>query len=232
MAGTTWRSRTSPVSLAPRLLAALSLVDPRFLSWPVSRSPELQLALEERYRGSEDARQGWRASKLVVYAHGPNAERPDDLARVTAGWYIEKGTGEDEYGPVRASLWDWPLFVELIGDVRARGPLEAVVARHRLAIGDYTGGRFLPGGSRCGFTARLEEGALVIRETAGGGILGTGWDDLAARLAALPAGTWHDLHLWTEWPADAAIAAGPAFASDALAPVLTDLARVYVGMVG
>ena len=42
----------------------------------------------------------------------------------------------------------------------------------------------------------------------------------------------HDLHVWTEWPARDAIAAGPSFASTALEPVLTDLARVYVAMVG
>ena len=44
------------------------------------------------------------ASQLVVYSHSHTGERPDVPPRVAAGYYVEMGTGEDEYGPVVAAL--------------------------------------------------------------------------------------------------------------------------------
>jgi hypothetical protein len=77
----------------------------------------------------------------------------------------------------------------------------------------------------------LEDGELVLRKTDGGRRLASGWDALLDRLTTLDRTTWHDLHVWGEWPAEEAIAMGQPFALRAVAPVLTDLARVYLDTV-
>ena len=106
-----------------------------------------------------------------------------------------------------------------------------MVAKHDLRIGDYIGGGFTPRGAVMGFRARLEDGELVLRATDGGRRLATGWDALLDRLAKLDRATWHDLHVWREWPAEEAIAMGQPFALREVAPVLVDLARVYLDTV-
>ena len=40
--------------------------------------------------------------------------------------------------------------------------------------------------------------------------------------------TWHDLHVWREWPAEEAIAMGQPSALREVVPVLVDLAHVYL----
>jgi hypothetical protein len=106
-----------------------------------------------------------------------------------------------------------------------------VVAKHDLRIGDYIGGGFTPKGAVMGFRTRLEDGDLVLRKTDGGRRLVSGWDALLDRLSTLDRATWHDLHIWREWPAEEAIAMGQPFALREVAPVLTDLARVYLDTV-
>ncbi len=107
-----------------------------------------------------------------------------------------------------------------------------MVATHDLRIGDDIGGGFTPKGAVMGFRARLEDGDLVLRKTDGGRRLASGWDALLDRLSTLDRTTWHDLHLWREWPAEEAIAMGQPFALREVAPVLVDLARVYLDTVG
>ena len=51
------------------------------------------------------------------------------------------------------------------------------------------------------------------------------------RLSKLERATWHDLHIWREWPAEEAIVMGQPFAFRAVARVLLDLARVYLDTV-
>ncbi len=60
------------------------------------------------------------------------------------------------------------------------------------------------------------------------GVVGRGWEALHELLAGLDIAAWHDLHVWREWPAADAIAMGQPFALRAVAPVLVDLARVYL----
>jgi hypothetical protein len=61
--------------------------------------------------------------------------------------------------------------------------------------------------------------------------LASGWDALLDRLPTLDRTKWHDLHIWREWPAGEAIAMGQPFALREVAPVLVDLARVYLDTV-
>ena len=82
-----------------------------------------------------------------------------------------------------------------------------------------------------GFLARFEDGELVLRAVDGGRRLTKGWDALLDRLAKLDRRTWHDLHIWREWPAEEAIAMGQPFALREVGPVLVDLARVYLDTV-
>ena len=150
---------------------------------------------------------------------------------MAAGWYIAKGDGSPEFGPVNRELWDWPRLLELLADPERRVAFEAVVAKHDLRIGDYIGGGFTPKGAVMGFRARLEDGELVLRSVDGGRRIAKGWDALLDRLARLDRTQWHDLHVWREWPAEDAIAMGQPFATRELVPVLVDLARVYVDAV-
>ncbi len=82
-----------------------------------------------------------------------------------------------------------------------------------------------------GFRARPEDGALVLRAVDGGRRLAKGWDALLDRLSKLDRTTWHDLHIWREWPAEEAIAMGQPFALREVPQVLLDLATVYLDTV-
>jgi hypothetical protein len=229
--GTSWRRYRDPVGLIPLLLRPLLELDSAFGSYAIYMSPEVHLADRDRYLQGDEWKQGWRASKLVVYAHGPTAGRPDELPKVAAGWYIEKGTGTDEFGPVEAVHWDWPRLLDVLRDPVRRAPLDVAVARHGLRMGDYTGGRFTPAGAACGFVGALEDGELVMRDL-DGLVMARGWDGLVGLMDAFPADEWQDFHIWREWPASVAIEMGQPFALRELAPVLTDLARVYLDVIG
>jgi hypothetical protein len=225
--GTTWRRSTDSRALIPLLLRPLLDLDRDFHSYPIYRLPEVHFANRDRYEQGGEHKQGWRASKLVVYANG-SSHGVD--AHVAVGYYVEKGTGADEFGPVDRAHWDWPRFVELLRDPSRRRLLEAAFAAHDLRVGDYIGGRFDPSGALVQFVGRLEDGALVMRR--GGAEIARGWDDLADTLEALPDGEWHDLHVWRQWPAEEAIAAGHPFAVSVMLAVLLDLARIYESVIG
>jgi hypothetical protein len=226
--GTTWRRRSDPRALVPLLLRPLLQIDSDMTTYPIYASPEIHFAARDRYEQGSERWQGWRASKLVVYAHGA---RDGVEPHIAVGYYVEKGTGKDKFGPVDRALWDWPRFLEAVSDPVRRTPLERAFERHPLAIGDYVGGRFGDGGAEVGFVGRMEDAALVLRDRSGQ-IVGSGWKELGLALQALPEGTWHDLHVWREWPADEAIAAGQPFALESMAPVLLDLTAVYETVVG
>ena len=115
--GTTWRRRSDPISMISLVLRPLLEIDPDFSSWPIYGSPEVHLAIADRYHQGGEWVQGWRASKLVVYANGSIDDPAKAPAHVAAGWYIEKGDGAPQFGPVNRELWDWPRFTRA-----ARGP--------------------------------------------------------------------------------------------------------------
>jgi hypothetical protein len=226
--GTTWRRRDDSRALVPLLLRPLLRIDSDLATYPIYALPEVHFAARDRYEQGSERWQGWRASKLVVYAHGP---RDGHAAHVAVGYYVEKGTGADKFGPIDRALWDWPRFVEVLGDATRRAPLDRAFERHPLAIGDYVGGRFGRGGAQVGFVGRVEGGELVLRDSAGVS-RGMGWESLASIVATLPEGKWHDLHVWREWPAEEAVAAGQPFALHAMVPVLRDLAATYEEVIG
>ena len=225
---TTWRRRTDPTALVPLLLRPLLELDANFSTYPLYRLPEVHFAVRDRYEQGAEHQQGWRASKLVVYANGP---RDDDGAHVAVGLYVEKGTGTDEFGPVDRALWDWPRFLDLLANPARRRLLELTFERYPLRVGEYIGGRFDPDGATVGFVGQLEEGELVLRDPQRLEI-GRGWESLRELLLGLPVGDWHNLHIWREWPADEAIARRQPFAVEEMLPVLRDLARVYLAVVG
>lgn len=227
--GTIWRRRDDPASLPPIILRALREIHPHFASWSIYRSAEVHFAITDRYQQFDQRESGWRASKLVVYAHGPTAENPTTVAQAVAGMYIEKGDGSEiPYGPVDAR-WDWPLFVTSLTDPATAQPLARAMERHSLAVGDFIGQRFGPE-TQVGGVGRMEDGEFVFRDHQGGERF-RGFASLRHHLEALPADSWHDMHIWRSWPKDAAIAAGPAFAAESLVPILEDLARIYVPVV-
>ena len=226
--GTSWRRRADPISMVPLVLRLLLEIDPDFSSWPIYGLPEVQFAVRDRYTQGGEAAQGWRASKLVVYANGPTVEWSAGPRHVVAGWFLEKGDGSPQFGPVNRELWDWPRFLELLADPARRAALETVVARHDLSIGNYHGGSFVPRGPMTGFRARFEAGDLVLRSRDDDRWLGAGWDALLEHLRDLDPAEWQVLHVWREWPAEQAIAMGQPFAVREVAPVLVDLARVYL----
>lgn len=232
IAGTAWRSRDGVGSLAPILVKSLRYRHPHVESHGVERAPELHLALTDRYRLGGEFESGWRAAKIIVYASGPRAEQPDARRDVVAGLYVEKGSLAEarRFGIVDDQSWDWPWFLRSLRDEHVQAELAAAMVRHGLSLGDYIGGRFGPEGDRVGFTARIEEGRLVARNRADPGVA-IGFDLVADRLEQLPAENWHSVHIWRTWPADEAIEAGPAFASESLLPVLGDLFDVYLDVV-
>ena len=71
-AGSSWRSRDGKTSLAPIIVRLLRAQHASFSSYGVNRLPQLHFFLPQRYRWAGDHKSGWRASKLIIYAHGPN----------------------------------------------------------------------------------------------------------------------------------------------------------------
>ncbi|MEO8273418.1 MAG: hypothetical protein ABI620_05090 [Chloroflexota bacterium] len=230
VAGTSWRRRNDPVALIPLVLRPLLEIDSGFSTYPIYQSPEVHIADRDRYQQNGEWKQGWRASKLVIYAPGPTHYDPASAPRVIAGYYVEKGTGSDEYGPVEPALWDWPRFLAFLRDPTRRRPLELATERHGLKFGDYLGARFQADGATVGFVGRLEGGRLVLRDP-GGEAIAAGWDGLLKALEGLPERRWHDFHVWREWPAAEAIAMGQPFALRELVPVLADLAPIYLDII-
>jgi hypothetical protein len=188
----------------------------------------VHFAVTDRYQQFDQRESGWRAAKLVVYAHGPTAEHPETVAQAVAGMYIEKGDGSDPYGPVDAR-WDWPRFVSSLTDPATSQPLADVMSRHDLRFGDFVGQRFGPA-TQIGGVGSMEDGEIVLRDHSGSERV-RGFAAMRHYLEQLPADTWHDVHVWRSWPAHEAIAAGPTFAREALIPVLEDLGRIYIGIV-
>ena len=203
---------------------------PMFESWSIYHSPEVHLAVKDRYQQEGDHFQGWRAAKLVVYAHGPSLDHPDAERRVTAGLYVEKGDGSEPYGDVDGR-WDWPEFIRLLRTGAFRASLEHLMRAHAMTIGDHPAGcRYLDRSNGSpGLVARLDQDGLVVHRA--GRILGHGWDALSSELDALPRGDWEDLYLWRTWPAQEAMEAGVGFARQALVPLLRDVAMVYLRIV-
>ena len=232
IAGTKWRVRDGVDSLAPLLVRALRYRHPHVMSFGVQRAPELHLALTDRYRLGDEPESGWRAAKLIVYAHGPTEIDPSAASEVVAGLYAEKGSSADakRFGIMDDRAWDWPWLVRSLTNPHTQHELARAMVRHDLAFGDYVGGRIRSESDRVGFVARMDEGALVIKDR--NGHKSTGFHELAARLEALPDAEWHSVHCWRTWPASEAIEAGPRFATTALLPVLGDLFDVYLDVVG
>ena len=223
------------------LVTQLRYLDPTFESYAVERMAQLHLAVPRRYQVPNEHDQGFRASKLIVYAAGPTDEDKRVTPEVVAGWYLEKGNGTSPFGVVD-DLWDWPYFVTSLRDDAFRDELSQVVARHDLRIGAYYPQTYGPEDTP-GWIGRLEDGDLVIRtapqadaagnpiESSEPQVLGHGWGDLIARLGAAPVDRWWDLHIWKSWPKDDALAGGRTFAFDELSPVLRDLAGCYLDVV-
>lgn len=230
--GTTWRQRDGRTSLAPRLVRALRYRHPHVMSFGVQRSPELHLALTDRYRLGDEAESGWRAAKLVVYAHGPTESNPAAPPEVVAGLYVEKGSLADarRFGIVDERSWDWPWLLKALRDEHATNELIRAMVRHGLQIGDYVGGRIRSASDRVGFVAGPEDGELLVR--ASDGKVENGFESVASRLEAQPEDAWRSVHVWRTWEADEALAAGPSFADDALLPVTNDLFDFYLDMIG
>jgi hypothetical protein len=226
LAGTKWRSRDGRESLAPILVRSLRYKHPHFDSYPVERSPELHMAMRERYRQGDEHRQGWRAAKLVVYAHR-NLEPPrsSDGPCVTAGLYVERGDGSGDTGPVD-DRWDWPLLIRALRDEHVQDELTRTMVGHDLRIGDYFGDRVGHTDPVVGFVARVVEGSLQADDG-----FSITWDEIAHRLDALPSNRWFNLHIWRSWPATEAMTLGPRFALEELMPVLGSLADVYLDIV-
>ena len=181
--GTTWRRRDDPGSLPPLILGALRQVHPHFSSWSIYRSAEVHFAITDRYQQFDQRESGWRAAKLVVYAHGPTGEQPNTTRQAVAGLYIEKGDGDERFGPVDAR-WDWPRFVTSLTDPATSQPLGAVLERHGLQLGDFVGQRFGPE-TQVGGVGRMEDGEFVFRDH-GGKELFRGFAELRHHLEQLP----------------------------------------------
>jgi hypothetical protein len=216
--------------MVPHVLRPLRELDPMFESWSIYHSPEVHLAVKDRYEQEGDHAQGWRAAKLVVYAYGPSQEHPDAERKVTAGLYIERGDGSEPYGDVDGR-WDWPEFIRLLRTDVIRASLERLMAAYGMSIGDYfTRSRYVEGADNGhGLVAGLDEEGLVVRRD--GQIVGRGWDAFSDVLEAWPKDDWLNLHLWRSWPAEEAIEAGVGFAHEVLVPLLRDVAALYLWVV-
>lgn len=229
--GTHWRAKDGEAALTPLLLVPLRLLHPDLDSWSIYHSPEVHFALRSRYTSPGDWAQKFRASKLVAYAHGYTPEHPDALPEVVVGWYVEHGDGAGAAGPIY-DRWDWPFFLRALEDVSFRAALLQVMDRHRLRLGDYRGSTFGADPATRPWVAAVEDGEVVIRESLDPQrVVGTGLDSILELLRDVPADTWRDIHLWRSWPAADAMAAGGAFASASMLPVLEDLARLYLRVV-
>lgn len=223
VARTEWRSADGERSLAPIVTRQLRSQHDHFESHGVERAPQIHFAVSERYRWGGDRKSGFRAAKLVIYAHGP-AGHEEDL-HVLAGLYVEKGDGGQAFGPVDDG-WDWPWFVRALERHDFQESLKEVMERHALTLGDYLGQNFFVTES-VGGIGRIEDDEFVFRD-ANGVEQARGFRRLADVLRGLPADRWHNLHIGRKWPAEEAMANGQAFAFNALLPVLEDLARVYL----
>jgi hypothetical protein len=53
--------------------------------------------------------------KARLHANGSIDDPATALTHVAAGWHIEKGDGSPQFGPVNREQWDWPRFLELLG---------------------------------------------------------------------------------------------------------------------
>jgi hypothetical protein len=227
--GTHWRGKQTADSLMPHILRPLREIDPRFDSWAIYRLPEVHIAFRDRYIQDGDWEQRFRAAKLVVYAHGQSSERPADPLSVAVGLYVEKGSGKKPGGQVDGR-WDWPAFIRCLDSASFRERLQRTMSTHELRIGDYFGGdTFPPSGGIVGFRGHIDGHELVISSNDGDE---RGWDPLVRRLRELPADDSHSIHIWREWPADAAIAAGVSFVRASMVPVLSDLAPIYLSILG
>jgi hypothetical protein len=158
-------------------------------------------------------------------------EHPSDRPQVVVGWYIEHGDGGGAAGRVD-ERWDWPYLLKALADPRFAEDMLAAMRRHGLSIGDYRAGRFGADELKEPFVANLESDELVIRATSNEAlVIGEGIDDLRSLLEGIDPGSWRDIHIWRSWPAHEAIAAGGAFAHDAMLPVLEGLAKLYLRVV-
>ena len=117
-----------------------------------------------------------------------------------------------------------------MGDAHVRHELGKAMALHDLTLGDYQAARFGHDGGQIGWTCQLEDGGPVMRSPEKQ-VVGRGWDDLVEGLAAAPRRSWIDFHIWRSWPDSEAIAAGRAFAFEAVLPVLESLTGIYLDIV-
>ena len=207
-------------------MRALRELDPDFMSFGVERLPEIHFAVARRYRGSEVS--GFTASKLVVYAHGPNAEFPDVPSQVTAGWYIERGDGKQPYGrPDNSTDWDWPYLVSALSEPSFQSALQDLMARHGLRWATTLG----PVHAR----ARLDRSGREWQHRRPRRVRSRRREWLARDRRCdrgCPGDQWIDLHIVRTWPKALAIDSGQPFALRELAPLLTDIARVYLQTIG
>jgi hypothetical protein len=223
IAGAVWRSRDGRKSLAPMIVRGLHAQHEHFDSFGVERRPQIHFFVSDRYRWAGNRESGWRAAKLVVYAHGPIEEEPDVPSEVVAGLYVEKTNGKEPFGPL-TEQWDWVWFVRALRRNDVQLAMTETMAKHDLRIGDYRGLGYTAATAvgRVGF---IRNGTLVAAE---GGPAIDGWDGFADHLEQLPEDSWHDLHIWKSWSAEEAIEAGQPFAMSSIFPVLHDLAEVYL----
>jgi hypothetical protein len=105
--------------------------------------------------------------------------------------------------------------------------LASLMATHELRFGDYVGGRFT---GSLGWIATIVDGVPVAVDLAGSE-LGRGWTAILELLRGVPSDVWIDLHLWRAWPGQTAMDLGQPFAARELAPVLADIARMYLRIV-
>lgn len=223
IADTVWRSHDGEKSLAPIITRGLRHQHEHFDSYGVERRPQIHFFISDRYRWAGSRESGFRAAKLVVYAHGPTDEEPDAAREVVAGLYVEKSDGK-AFGPL-SEQWDWVWLVRALRRADVQSALTAVMEKHQLLIGDYRGQGYSKE-TAVGGVWHIRDGNLEAIE--GGEHAATGWDAYADYLEGLPTDRWHDLHIWRVWPADSAIDAGQPFAMRDAFLVLQDLARVYL----
>lgn len=193
IAGTTWRSRER---LGGLLYQGLSAAARRpFLSYPITRRPEVHIARPEHYCRSGHT--GHRDAKFVfdLDEHG---------ARF--GFYIEKNAGTMD------PTWHWP---NLLAALRAGEALQevALAAMRRLDLEYEVYVRSEP---PCTVrVAASSDGLAWQRE--GGHVEIIGCGELVQRLAGLDEGTWSDFYLCARLGKAEAIAAGAGIAEKAVA---------------
>ena len=232
LTGPTWRSRYNPISMIPLLLRPLRELDFGFSTYPIYALPEIQIADRDRYEQGAEKEQGWRASKLVIYAHGEDANVE---AHIALGYWVERGTGTTNTGQLIQGAQGLasccPEFisektrVEIPATDCGHGAARSVYRRlHRRPIGEP--------GDDLGFRGSDRGGRSRASATGSGSELGRGWLNFVERLAGLPDDRWYGFHIWKEWPAAEAIADGHPFAVEKMLPVLLDLASIYLEIIG